>query len=154
MLKTIFSLWHRPGGDLRQRFFERFRDKTIIVHDGVSLGWLSELYKEPGGAGHFRFDVRKPVDAKPTPIEWVVHQWVLPQGLPLPALLKVAKDRIEVRHLVRDGHVVHPSEIYWMLKELAGRNHLCLTPDDKGFRARTCLPAHVNDVQYDVFDAV
>lgn len=129
---------------------ERFAGRTIIVHNGVSVGWVSELHQEAGGGGHFRIDARRLPSNKPTPIEWVVATAVLPHNLPLPLLIKVEPDALLVRHLTRHGTVVHPSEINWMLGEMPGRVHLVLRPGGQGFVPKRVLPVSENDIDFDV----
>ena len=150
MLNAIISLFRPNPTDLRDQFLERFAGKTIIVHQGLSIGWVSELLKEGGGAGHFRINVRKTPGKQPTPIEWVVHQWVLPQNLPLPLLVKVEWDIIYLRHLTRGGNPVHPSEINWMLGELPYRAHMTLRASGKGFLAERGMPESDNEVNFEI----
>ena len=129
---------------------QRFAGKTIIVHDGLTIGWLSELLKEAGGGGHFRIDVRKRPAKRPTPIEWVVHQWVVPSNIPLPLLVKVEPDALYLRHLTRHNQPVHPSEIYWMLGEFPARTHAILRVSGQGFLPERGLSVSDNDINYDV----
>ena len=149
MLKAIISLIKPDPTALRDRFMARYQGRTLIVHEGLSIGWVAELLKEAGGGGHFRLDARMPRTAKPTPIEWIVHQHILPQKLPLPVLVKIEKTRLLVRHLNRNQNPVHPSEIYWMLGEMPNRVHLTLTIAGVGFAADRGLPVSDNDVSYD-----
>jgi hypothetical protein len=93
------------------RFVDRYAGRAVIVHGGLSLGWVEELLKEGGGAGHFRFDVRHALGRRPRRIEWLVHEQLLPLQLPLPFFLRVDDNGVRERHLVRNGAPVHPSEI-------------------------------------------
>ena len=149
MLKAIISLIKPAPTALRERFIARYQGRTLIIHEGLSIGWVAELLKEAGGGGHFRFDARTPRTAKPTPIEWLVHQHILPHNLPLPLLVKVEQAQLLVRHLRRDGNIVHPSEIYWMLGEMPSRMHLILTIAGAGFMPQRVLPVSDNEVSYD-----
>lgn len=128
----------------------RFAGRSLIVHDGLSAGWLEELLKEGGGAGHFRIDARRPPGDPPTPIEWVVHRHLLPLGLPRPFLVKVDGARLLVRHLTRNGKPVHPSEIAWMLREIEARHHWRLLRDGEGLTAAAGMDVADNRVDYDV----
>jgi len=129
---------------------QRFAGKTIIVHEGLSIGWVSELLKEAGGGGHFRIDVRKIQGRRLTPVEWVVRQWIAPQNLPLPLLVKIESGQLYLRHLTRHNHPVHPSEIYWMLGEFPARAHAILRASGQGFLAERGLSVSDNDINYDV----
>lgn len=150
MLAKIIAAFRPDPTLLRTRFLTRFAGKTIIVHAGLSVGWISELLKECGGGAHFRIDARRAPGRKPTPIEWVVHNHILPQHLPLPLLVKVEGECLLVRHLIRNDAPVHPSELYWMLEEFPARAHLFLTAGGKGFAARRGMPVSENTVNYDL----
>lgn len=147
LASIIAAFAPKPAASLAA-FRERFTGRTIIVHEGLSIGWVAELMKEAGGGAHFRFDMRKAPDTRPTPIEWFVHRQVLPHGLPLPMLLRVEDACVRVRHLVRNGRIVHPSEIYWMLREMPQRVHLELRFDNDEVIARAKLPVDDNAVDY------
>lgn len=134
---------------MQERFLARFAGRTVIVHAGVTVGWVSELLKEAGGAGHFRFDIRRQVGSKPTPIEWVMHHAIVPLGLPLPLLIKVERESLYLRHLTRHGKPVHPSEIFWMLKEFPEKAHRVLRVSGKSFIAEDGLPISENAIDYD-----
>ena len=121
----------------------------MIVHAGMTVGWVSELLKEAGGAGHFRFDIRQQIGSKPTPIEWVIYQHVVPLQLPLPLLIKVEKENLYLRHLIRNGKPVHPSEIFWMLKEFPKNAHRVLRVSGKSFIAEDGMPISENTIDYD-----
>lgn len=149
MLAKIISAFRPDPTALRARFLARFAGRTIIVHEGLSVGWISELHKEAGGGAHFRLDARRAPGRKPTPIEWVVHRHILPHRLPLPLLVKVDGERLLIRHLCRNHAPVHPSEIYWMLGEFPGRAHLVLTAGGKGFACERGIPVSDNAVGFD-----
>lgn len=149
MLAKIIAVFRPDPTVLRSRFLQRFAGKTIIVHDGLSIGWVGELNKEAGGGAHFRIDVRNAPGRKPTPIEWVVHHHIVPQKLPLPLLVKVDDERLLIRHLTRNHAPVHPSEIYWMLGEFPERAHLVLSVGGKGFAALRGIPVSDNAVDFD-----
>lgn len=149
MLKRIIALFKPDPADLRDRFLMRFVGRAVIVHAGVTVGWASELIKEAGGAGHFRFDIRQQVGLRPTPIEWVVHQYVVPLRLPLPLLIKVKREKLFLRHLTRNGKPVHPSEIFWMLKELPKKAHYVLRVSGESFIAEVGMPISENTIDYD-----
>lgn len=146
MINKIIAVFRPDPTVLRERFLTRFVDKTIIVHDGLSIGWVSELVKEAGGGAHFRIDARRAPGRRPTPIEWVVHRHLLPHKLPLPLLVKVESEHLLVRHLVRNDMPVHPSEIYWMLTEFPHTYHLKLTAAGKGFVLARGMSASENAV--------
>ena len=150
MLAKIIAAFRPDPTALRTRFLQRFTGRTIIVHDGLSIGWVSELNKEAGGGAHFRIDARNVPDRKPTPIEWVVHHHILPHKLPLPLLVKVNDAQLLIRHLTRNHAPVHPSEIYWMLGEFPERAHLILTVGGKGFAVTRGIPVSDNAVDFDV----
>jgi len=132
---------------LLTRFLERYRNRTLIVHQGLDPQWLEELLKSAGGGGHFRVDARRRPGRDPTPVEWLVHEHVLPLGLPLPVLVRVDEDGIRIRHLLRKGRTVHPSEILWMLDELGARHHALLRPAPGGLQAIPGLPVDDNQVE-------
>ena len=153
MIRKLFALWRPDPVTLRERFLERFADKTIIVHQGLTIGWVGELMKEAGGGAHFRLDARNAPANRPTPIEWVVHRHVLPHRLPLPLLIKVQGRDLLIRHLMRNDMPVHPSEIYWMLGEFPDRLHLKLTASDMGFALSCGMPVSDNLVDFDAIFA-
>ena len=146
MINKIIAVFSPKPTVLRERFLTRFANKSIIVHDGLSIGWVSEILKEAGGGAHFRIDARRAPGRRPTPIEWVVHQHLLPHKLPMPLLVKVEGERLLVRHLVRNNMPVHPSEIYWMLTEFPDNHHLMLTAAGKGFIAKRGMSVAENTI--------
>lgn len=150
MLRRIIALFTRPPDPPLARFLARFAGRTLIVHAGLSPGWLEELLKEGGGAGHFRFDVRHPRAEPPTPIEWVVHRQLLPLGLPLPFLVKVESGRLLLRHLRRRGAPLHPSEIAWILREIETRHHWHLVRQGEGLAPHAGLVPEDNRVEIEV----
>lgn len=153
MIRKILGLFRPDPVTLRERFLERFAGRTVIVHQGLTIGWVSELMKEAGGGAHFRFDMRKPPAGRPTPIEWVMHRHVLPHRLPMPLLIKVDGRDLLIRHLLRNEMPVHPSELYWMLGEFPDRRHLKLTAAGKGFVMSRGMPVSDNFVDFDVIFA-
>ena len=135
-----------PAAALEQAFAARFAGRTLIVHAGLSPGWVAELLKEGGGGAHFRFDARRRAPGPPTPLEWVVQRHILPLACPLPLLVKVDADCLYLRHLTRGGAAVHPSEIAWMLDELPRRAHWTLR---MGGAARAAHGIPLNDNRLD-----
>ncbi|QKT04980.1 hypothetical protein HUS23_05240 [Ectothiorhodospiraceae bacterium 2226] len=125
----------------------RYSGRSIIVHSGFPDEWFEELLKQPGGGGHFRLDARRVPEGEPTPIEWVVHEFVLPLGLPHPLFIQVREEALRVRHLTRYDMAMHPSEIAWILDELEQRYHAILYPDGGGFRVERGLPPEENSVE-------
>jgi hypothetical protein len=109
-----------------ERFLERFYGRMVIVHAGLSPGWLRELERERAARGIFRFDVRRRVRRRANLMESVILGQVLPRGLPLPLLVRVEHDGLRLRHLTRRGHPVHPSELGAILAELDRRYHFWL----------------------------
>ncbi len=148
LIARLFRIGREPSRLLLMRFMERYMNRTIIVHSGLPADWVAELLKEPGGAGHFRFDVRRAPGPRPTPVEWVVHRHVLVLGLPLPLILQVREDGIRVRHLRRGGHILHPSELVWLLDEIGPRHHARLFPTEDGLAAETGMAAADNRIEY------
>jgi hypothetical protein len=146
--RIIAAFGRRPGGEW-ERFRARFAGRTVIVHAGLTPGWVEELLKEGGGAGHFRFDVRPAPGRRPTPIEWLVHEQLLPLGLPLPFFLRVEDAGVRLRHLVRNGAPVHPSEIAWMLRELDTRYHAFVDFSGNTARVRRAMAESDNRVALD-----
>lgn len=144
----MFGFFATPSSRLA-RFFDRFRRQVIIVHRGFAAEWLEALFKLPGGAGYFRFDVRQAPGWRPTPIEWVVHRHVMPLELPVPLLMKVGREELLLRHLTRDGKVLDPSEIGWMLDEIETRHHARLVRSGDAFEVERGLPVGDNDIDYD-----
>ncbi len=155
MWDVLRMLAGRPAADPRARraaFFQRFRARTLIVHTGLTLDWLEELLKQGGGGGHFRIDARRMPTRMPTPVEWVVHDFILPLQLPLPLIAQVADESIRMRHLVRHGGVCHPTDIAWILEDMGngsaalGRTHAVLYPHGDGFRAERGIAADDNTI--------
>lgn len=140
----IFFNKNKREQQLRAKFFARFDKQVLLIHQGFPSGWLEELLKQPGGAGYFRVDLRQLPEKPLTPLSWFVYQWALPLALPQPFLLQLAADGLRLRHLERDGQVVHPSEILWFLDEMAGRYHYLLRPEVQGFRQESGIPLHDN----------
>ena len=153
MIGKIIALFRPDPGLLRDRFLARFAGRTVIVHAGLSIGWVGELVKEAGGGAHFRIDARRIPSHRPTPIEWVVHQHLMPHKIPMPFLLKVDGEHLLIRHLVRNDMPVHPSEIYGMLGEFPIRHHLKLSVAGKGFIAAQGISIADNEVNFDAIFA-
>ncbi len=137
----------RRGTAQRARLLTRYRGRILIVHRGFEPDWLDELFKLPGGAGYFRIDARQAPGKTPTPVEWLVHDYLLPLDLPLPLLVQVRDDALRVRHLTDAGRVRHPSEIAWMLDELETRHHAMFCPDGDGFRVERGIAVEDNAVE-------
>ncbi|HET9701231.1 MAG TPA: hypothetical protein VFP70_09955 [Burkholderiales bacterium] len=109
-----------------ERFLERYYGRMVIVHAGLSAGWVRELERERAARGVFRFDVRCRNRRRGSLMESVVLGQVLPRGLPLPLLMRVEHDGLRLRHLARGGRPVHPSELGPIFAELDRRYHLWL----------------------------
>ncbi|MEB8536304.1 hypothetical protein [Acidithiobacillus ferriphilus] len=133
---------------LQQQFLERFSGRTIIVHRGFPEHFLRELLEQAGGGGDFRVDVRIPESTPPTPIEWVVHRFVLPLSLPLPLLIRVDADALYLRHLMHDNIVGHPSEILWMLDTIRERHHARLDRQQGRYAVSMGMAVQDNDIDY------
>lgn len=129
------------------RFLERFARRTLIVHAGFPAGWFEELLKQPGGGGHFRVDLRIAPGQPPTPIEWVVHGFIAPLELPLPLLVRVDREALYIRHLVKNGTAAHPSEILWMLDDILDRYHARLQVQPGHFAADLGIPVSDNRIE-------
>ena len=138
-----------PAAGLEQAFAARFAGRTLIVHAGLSPGWVAELLKEGGGGAHFRIDARRRRHGPPTPVEWVVQHHILPLACPLPLLVKVDTDCLRLRHLTRGGVAVHPSEIAWMLDELPQRAHWTIRLGSGGWLAEPGIPPADNRLRFD-----
>src|SRR5512134_1156319 len=150
MLRAIIALFRGPSPDPMEQFLGRFFGRTVIVHAGLSPGWLRELERERSARGVFRFDVRRRPRRRPTPMEWVVLEQVLPRGLPLPLLMRVEHDGLRLRHLTRDGHPVHPSELGGILAELDRRYHLWLRVRGRRLAPQPGIPPADNRVFFEV----
>lgn len=155
MWNVLRILTGRPPADPRARrvlFFQRYRARTLIVHTGLTIDWLEELLKQGGGGGHFRIDARLTPARTPTPVEWVVHGFILPLGLPLPLIARVSDESIGIRHLVRHGAVCHPTDIAWILEDMGGgsvgvgRAHAVLYPHGDGFRSERGIAPDDNGI--------
>ncbi|PKY10203.1 hypothetical protein B1757_10810 [Acidithiobacillus marinus] len=134
---------------LQEQFLKRFNGRTLIVHRGFPDQYFKELLEQPGGGGHFRIDTRIAPSHPPTPIEWVVHQHVLPLDLPLPLLIKVDADALYLRHLLHGTHAGHPSEILWMLDAIRERYHVRLDRQQGTYQAVPGMAVEDNDIDYD-----
>jgi hypothetical protein len=132
-----------------ERFLERFFGRLVIVHAGLSPGWLRELEREGAARGMFRFDVRRRARRRATPMESVVLEQVLPRGLPLPLLMRVEHDGLRLRHLTRGGHPVHPSELPAIVAELDRRYHVWLRVRGRHLAPHAGLQAADNRVFFE-----
>lgn len=150
---SIIAAFRKKPADPLSLFVERFRGCTIIIHEGLSIGWVEELMKEAGGGAHFRFDVRNAPGRPPTPIEWLVHRHVVPLRLPLPLLMRVERRNLYLRHLTRNGRIVHPSELYWMLREFPERSHFCLNLAHGAVVPQPGIALDDNKVDFDLGDS-
>ncbi len=155
MWNVLRMLVGRPSTDPRARraaFFQRYRARTLIVHAGLTVDWLEELLKQGGGGGHFRIDARLTPARTPTPVEWVVHEFIVPLALPLPLIARVSDQSIRIRHLVRHGALCHPSDIAWILDDMGddgtglGRAHVVLYKHGDGFRAERGIAPEDNAI--------
>ncbi|MHB1515538.1 MAG: hypothetical protein ACYCVY_07475 [Acidiferrobacteraceae bacterium] len=122
--KTADRLGQKRVRPLEERFFRRFCGRTLIVHQGLDLEWIEGLLKVGGGGGHFRIDARHLPSHRPTPVEWVVQQHVLPLALPTPLLVTVGDRSLAVRHLRRGHHVFDPAEIPGILEDMSKHNRV------------------------------
>ncbi|MDA8389924.1 MAG: hypothetical protein M0Z76_04190 [Gammaproteobacteria bacterium] len=143
----------RERSDARRThaFFARFANRTLILHDGLSLDWLTELLKLGGGGGHFRLNVAQPPSRHPTPIEWVAYHHILPLQLPLPLVCVIGTGRIDIRHLRTRGRICHPADIGWIIDDMQarGRRHATLQMEEGVLRASAGLPVDDNDYEID-----
>ncbi|APZ44254.1 hypothetical protein [Acidihalobacter ferrooxydans] len=133
------------SGSQLERFLNRYTGRTLIVHAGFPPDWLEELFKQPGGGGHFRIDSRQLNTGRQTPVDWLIRRHLLPLELPLPLIVKVTPAALFVRHLTRAGTAVHPSDIYWFLEEIDTRHHVRLRVDGGALRAETGLDPADNE---------
>lgn len=131
----------------QRRFFERFANRTLMIHEGFPTGWFEELLKQPGGGGHFRIDTRIAPGSPPTPVEWVVHGFVLPLDLPKPLLMRIDRDCLYLRHLQKNGYCAHPSELLWMLDDIRERYHACLHVGRGTFEPSMGIPLTENSIE-------
>ena len=141
----LFSRKKPDPQRLLDQFFARFAGKYLVLHAGFEGNWLEELIKQPGGAGYFRLDLRQMERKRPSPLEWVVQQYIEPHGLPLPLFALVREDTLLLRHLRRGSQAVHPSEILWFLDEIEPRHHLKLTLKGASLEATPGIPPEDNE---------
>ncbi len=134
-----------PPAVLRDRFLERYEGRALIIHAGFPPEWLEELLKQPGGGGYFRIDCRSLERRRPSPVEWVVAEHILPLALPLPLFVQVRSGSLRLRHLTRGSSPVHPSEILWFLDELDTRYHALLEVDGDRFAVRRGIEVGDNE---------
>ncbi len=128
------------------RFFERFAGRTVIVHSGLDIDWVAELFTLGGGGGHLRFDVRQIPSSRPQPLERVVTDALLPLALPLPLLLKIGPKAILVRHLIRDGVICPPDNLAWISEEIDDRFHVALRLAGNRLHHIRGIPLDDNDI--------
>lgn len=119
----LFRRRHNTSKTVKQRF----NGRSLIVHSGFPESWLKELLSEPGGGNFFRMDIRVQGGTKPTPVEKFIHEQVLPLNVPLPFLAKVEEEDFYIRHLLRDGSLIDPSEVGLMHSEIKERYHFRLS---------------------------
>lgn len=145
---------HRLGEhrDTRRlhRFFSQYKGRTLIVHNGLAVDWLEELFKLGGAAGHLRINAARLSGSRPTPVEWVVREFLLPLNLPLPLLCDIDPGEIRVRHLTIRHHICHPADIGGILDDMRSlsRCHARLTAD--GHRLMTRHELASDDNRYDI----
>lgn len=144
-MRLLFQRRPRAGAQLRDRFLERYAGRALIVHAGFPPEWLQELLKQPGGGGYFRIDSRSLERRRPSPVEWVVAEHILPLALPLPLFVQVRDRSLRLRHLTRGNKAVHPSEILWFLDELETRYHALLEAEGDGFTTQLGIPISDNE---------
>ncbi len=130
--------------DMLGPFFDRFSGRTVIVHCGLDVRWLTELLATGGGGRHLRFDLRHAQSRPVSPLEHVIQRLILPLALPLPLILRIDPDAILVRHLLRSGTICDPSETAWILDEIGTRFHAALRRDANGMRLERSLPPEEN----------
>ncbi|MHB1566498.1 MAG: hypothetical protein ACYCXG_07240 [Acidiferrobacter sp.] len=133
------------------RFFSQYKGRTLIVHNGLAIDWLEELFKLGGGAaGHLRINVTRLQRSKPAPVEWVVHEFLLPLQLPLPLLCDIGPVEIQVRHLTIRQHLCHPADISGILDDMRrqSRCHARLKAAGHRLIAQHELPP--DDNRYDI----
>lgn len=106
-----------------RKFFAQFQGRTLIVHSGLRIDWLKELLSLGAGAFICESIYAVPIRAK-------LQRWIgwsigkLPLRLPLPLLLDVRNDRIDVRHLQRFGSICLPTDIAWIVEDMRTRKRV------------------------------
>ncbi len=129
--------------------FQRFAGRVILVHEGFPPLWLEELLKQGGGAGYFRLDWRQCRERPETELERFIHEHVLPLECPLPVIMRVEKDAILLRHLRRGEGWLLPSDMSWLLAELADRHHFRLEKEGEKLTTKAGIPLTDNEINYD-----
>jgi len=137
---------------LQERFFARFRGRTIILHRGFPPGYLAELLKQPGGGGHFRVDLRQLGRENDSPMDWLLQRYILPLDLPVPLLVKVEDEAIYLRHLLQGSSPGHPSEILWMLDSMHERHHALLRRLQTDLQVQHGMAIDDNAIDYDLYN--
>ncbi len=148
MLSVFFLRDKSPDpARLIEGLMRRYMNRSLIVHEGFAPNWFEELLKLPGGAGHFRIDVRTPWGRRASPVQWFVHTQILPLALPLPVFVLLKPEGIYVRHLTRGGASVHPSELLWFIDEIEARHHALLKVCDAGFAVTRGIDVRDNEAE-------
>lgn len=94
------------------------------MHSGLRIDWLKELLSLGGGGAHLRVDLRRTDPRQTSALDWMVYRQILPLRLPLPLLLDVRNDRIDVRHLQRFGSICLPTDIAWIVEDMRTRKRV------------------------------
>lgn len=148
--------WQKKSSPAEQyaALLERYAGRYLIVHQGFPDEWLESLMKQPGGAGYFRIDTRKPQSKSPSAVEWLCHEHLLPLGLPSPLFVRINEQQCLVRHLTRDGQEwVDSSDLLWFIDELDERHHKRLLWNGEGFDVESGIDVYDNIAQA-MFDAI
>lgn len=152
------------------RFFERYRGRSLLLHDGLPDDWLNRLLRSPGGAGHLRVDLRHQGQAAGrlpgwaagpvTILDWVVSAQVGPCALPRPILIAPRGPsgqaapgselgRLYLRHLTRGDNAVAPEEVHELLAAIEARYHVRLIVEMTGrTRSEQGLPLDQNPLEF------
>lgn len=67
--------------------------------------------------------------------------------LPKPLLMRIDRDCLYLRHLQKNGHCAHPSEILWMLDDIRERYHACLQVERGTFEPAMGMPLTENSIE-------
>lgn len=149
----MLSWWQRLTGnraaEQTEAFFNRFTGRTLILHAGLPAWWTGELTALAGGGAHLRLDVRQIGDTRPTPVEWMARQHILPQNPPLPLLVRVEQQQVlRIRHLQSGNNLLHPSDLWWILQEFDQRWHFRIQVLAEGCQVDNGIALHDNDLDY------
>jgi hypothetical protein len=142
------KFWFKKKQDFQQTL-ARFNKRAIIVHQGLPENWLPELFKQAGGGGIFRVDIRLQNNHKPTPLEQFIHTHILPLNKALPCFVFIQDNHIFVRHLRRGDGLMHPSELTFLFNEITYRFHYQLDSSDN-FRVTTGLDLNANTIDFEL----